>query len=113
MTDTKWNETILPLKIIAMATGMSVRRIQQMAPDIVEKGLAVKVQRIYVFHPLSIGYIQQRVKNKNKITETYLGTVCRRGHVYAGTGKSMRYASSKGCIECTRLFTAGKIDKNV
>jgi len=33
----------------------------------------------------------------------YLGGICKRGHDWNGTGKSLRYKTSKGCIECNYI----------
>jgi len=32
----------------------------------------------------------------------YLGTICRRGHEYKNTGKSLRHKSSAYCVECAK-----------
>ena len=34
----------------------------------------------------------------------YLGRLCKRGHDWEGTGKSLRYSSNCGCVECRRVF---------
>ena len=34
----------------------------------------------------------------------YLGTLCKRGHEWENSGKSLRHLKSKNCIECTKIW---------
>lgn len=42
----------------------------------------------------------------------YLGTLCKRGHDWNGTEKSLRYKSHRGCYECQKLLVNGWKSKN-
>ena len=42
------------------------------------------------------------------MTSTYLGDLCKRGHEYQGTGKSLRYSSNWDCVECGLERNRGK-----
>jgi len=33
----------------------------------------------------------------------YLGSLCKRGHEWEGSGKSLRYINNRGCFYCTKL----------
>lgn len=36
-------------------------------------------------------------------TNKYLGTLCKRGHEYQNTGKSLRLKSNNDCVLCTKI----------
>lgn len=38
----------------------------------------------------------------------YLGTLCKRGHDYEGTGKSLRFIKRRGCVDCEKEYTPKK-----
>jgi len=40
----------------------------------------------------------------------YLGTLCKRGHDYNGTGMSLRYKSKNNCVTCTNRKTEKKCE---
>jgi 5-methylcytosine-specific restriction endonuclease McrA len=39
-------------------------------------------------------------------TKYYLGTLCRRGHNWGETGKSLRYIGCRGCVDCNKEKSA-------
>jgi hypothetical protein len=41
----------------------------------------------------------------------YLGTLCKRGHDYEGTGKSIRYKRNRGCVKCDLLRNSDRETK--
>ena len=43
-------------------------------------------------------------------TKYYLGKLCKRGHDYDGTGKSLRYMSHN-CVECIKNYRKENADK--
>jgi len=44
----------------------------------------------------------EKISCNNAHPGMYLGKLCKYGHEYKGTGKSLRYDSSNGCVVCSR-----------
>jgi hypothetical protein len=42
----------------------------------------------------------------------YLGKPCKHGHLYKGTGKTLRYVGDKACVYCSREKTRRWKDKD-
>jgi hypothetical protein len=41
----------------------------------------------------------------------YLGSLCKRKHNWNNTGKSLRYKSNGGCVECSKIVNLTPIGK--
>jgi len=42
----------------------------------------------------------------------YLGTLCKRGHDYEGTGKSLRWIRKHECLKCKRIMNKKSLERN-
>jgi 5-methylcytosine-specific restriction endonuclease McrA len=47
------------------------------------------------------------------VSKFRLGKLCKRGHEYEGTGKTLRYVSNNVCIECHKLTVRKHREKNI
>lgn len=68
-------------------TGQTLRRMHNKACDECEKLAVAKRKQIPATEP-------------GEREDAFLGRLCKRGHDYEGTGKSLRYRNNSGCIEC-------------
>lgn len=46
------------------------------------------------------------------MTETYVGTLCKRGHKHNGTEKSLRTKSKRECVECLKLARRRYVERH-
>jgi hypothetical protein len=51
---------------VAEETGLTVRRIQQLAPDLINKGLAQKFSRVTIFHKTAIPFIRDLPETRGR-----------------------------------------------
>lgn len=59
-------KSLMSSEQIAEETGLTIRRIQQLAPDLIEKGLAQKFSRVTIFHKTAVPFIRDLPETRGR-----------------------------------------------